>query len=50
MVRRYYSAPETETVELWQENGFLKISNGVNYADQQGGAGGNDNYQDGEDF
>ena len=50
MVRRYYSAPEAEAVELRQENGFLNISNGVNYSDQQGGAGGNDNYQDGEEF
>ena len=50
MILKRYIAPETETVELRQENEFLKISNGVNYADQQGGAGGNDNYQDGEDF
>lgn len=37
-------------MEVRQENGFLILSNGVNYSENQGGAGGNDNYDDGEGF
>lgn len=48
--RIYAEAPRLEQTLLELERAFLILSNGVNYADNPGGAGGNDTYDDGESF
>lgn len=48
--RIYAEAPRVEQTLLELEKGFLGLSNGVNYSEQKGGAGGKDSYDDGESF
>ncbi len=48
--RIYAEAPRVELTVLELEKGFLGLSNGVNYSEQKGGAGGNDSYDDEDSF
>lgn len=48
--KQLYETPEAEVLVVKIERGFLEVSGGVNYANTSGGAGGDDNYDDGEGF
>lgn len=45
--KEFYEAPEWGTRVLMLERQILDLSNGVNYSDTEGGAGGDDTYSDG---
>lgn len=48
--KQFYIAPVAKSRPTMFERGFLALSNGVNYSDTPGGAGGDDNYNDGDDY
>lgn len=46
--KQFYEAPEAELLVVQFEEGFLGVSGGVNYSEKSGGAGGDDDYDDGD--
>ena len=48
--KQNYLSPVTETLVVRFEGGIMAVSNGINYADTQGGVAGVDLYDDGDDF
>ena len=49
-IRGAYVAPQCETYSMHSVGRIMILSNGVNYSDEPGGAGGNDTVVEGGDF
>ena len=49
-VRECYVSPSCKVFRVHTENAFMIVSNGVNWADNNGESGGNDSYDDGDDY
>lgn len=49
-IKLTYEQPGCELLVVRFEEGFLKVSGGANYSPTPGGAGGDDFYDDGDNF
>lgn len=50
LTKNSYETPTMEILVVELRAGIMGLSNGANYSDTPGGAGGNDGYSDGDSF
>jgi hypothetical protein len=50
MIKKHYEIPESELLLVKFEENIMSLRNGVNYSNTPGGAGGDDVYDDGDEF